>query len=40
VVYIPLFYTVDALLVKPYVLGAGGNNLFNYYWDQIQLVAH
>ena len=40
VAYIPLFYTVDALLAKPYVLGAGGNNLFNYYWDQIQLTTH
>jgi ABC-type oligopeptide transport system substrate-binding subunit len=40
VVYIPLFYTVDAFLLKPYVLGAGSNNLFNYYWDQIQLESH
>jgi hypothetical protein len=40
VAYIPLFYTVDALLAKPYVLGAGSNNLFNYYWNQIQLTAH
>lgn len=40
VVYIPLFYTVDALLEKPYVLGAGANNLFDYYWDQIQLTSH
>jgi oligopeptide transport system substrate-binding protein len=40
VVYIPLFYTVDALLVKPYVFGAGANNLFDYYWNQIQLESH
>jgi len=40
VVYIPLFYTVDAFLFKPYVLGAGANNMFNYYWDQIQLLSH
>jgi oligopeptide transport system substrate-binding protein len=40
VAYIPLFYTVDALLVKPYVLGAGANNLFDYYWDQVQLTTH
>ena len=40
VAYIPLFYTVDALLAKPYVLGAGANNLFDYYWDQIQLTSH
>ena len=40
IVYIPLFYTVDAFLFKPYVLGAGSNNMFNYYWDQIQLLSH
>jgi oligopeptide transport system substrate-binding protein len=40
VAYIPLFYTVDPLLAKPYVLGAGANNLFDYYWDQIQLTSH
>lgn len=40
VVYIPLFYTVDAFLFKPYVLGAGSNNMFNYYWNQIQVVSH
>ena len=40
VAYIPLFYTVDALLLKPYVLGAGSNNMFNYPWNQIQLTSH
>ena len=40
VAYIPLFYTVDAFLFKPYVLGAGSNNMFNYYWDQVQLTSH
>jgi ABC-type oligopeptide transport system substrate-binding subunit len=40
VAYVPLFYTVDAFLFKPYVLGAGSNNMFNYYWDQVQLTAH
>jgi len=40
VVYIPLFYTVDAFVIKPYVLGAGSNNMFDYWWDQIQLVSH
>jgi oligopeptide transport system substrate-binding protein len=40
VAYIPLFYTVDAFLFKPYVLGAGSNNMFDYWWNQIQLVAH
>ena len=40
VAYIPLYYTVDAFLFKPYVLGAGSNNLFDYYWNQIQITAH
>ena len=40
VVYIPLFYTVDAFLIKPYVLGAGSNNMFDYWWNQIQLISH
>ncbi len=40
VAYIPLFYTVDAFLFKPYVLGAGSNNMFDYWWNQIQLVSH
>ena len=40
VAYIPLFYAVDAFLFKPYVLGAGSNNMFDYWWDQIQLVSH
>ncbi len=38
--YIPLFYTVGAFVIKPYVLGAGSNNMFDYWWDQIQLVTH
>jgi oligopeptide transport system substrate-binding protein len=38
--YIPLYYTVRPLLIKPYVLGAGANNLFDSYWNQIQIVAH
>lgn len=38
--YIPLFYTMDALVIKPYVLGAGSNNMFDYWWNQIQLVQH
>ena len=40
VAYIPLFYTVDAFLFKPYVLGAGSNNMFDYYWNQVQLTSH
>jgi ABC-type oligopeptide transport system substrate-binding subunit len=40
VAYIPLYYSVGSLLIKPYVLGAGTNNFFDYYWDQIQLLSH
>ena len=40
VAYIPLFYPVDAFLFKRYVLGAGSNNMFDYWWNQIQLVSH
>jgi oligopeptide transport system substrate-binding protein len=40
VAYIPLYYPVGAFLFKPYVLGAGSNNMFDYWWDQIQLVSH
>lgn len=40
VVYIPLYYTSSPMLIKPYVLGAGSNNLFDFYWDQIQIASH
>jgi len=38
--YIPLFYSVGAFLIKPYVVGAGTNNFFDYYWNQIQINSH
>jgi oligopeptide transport system substrate-binding protein len=40
VAYIPLVYTVDPFLFKPYLLGAGSNNMFDYYWNQVQITAH
>ena len=40
VTYIPLYYSVGAFLIKPYVSGAGTNNFFDYYWDQIQILSH
>ena len=40
VAYIPLVYTVDPFLFKPYVLGAGSNNMFDYFWDQVQISTH
>ncbi|HKW73357.1 MAG TPA: peptide ABC transporter substrate-binding protein [Candidatus Dormibacteraeota bacterium] len=40
VAYVPLFYTVNAYLFKPHVIGTGANNLFDFYWNQIQLISH
>ena len=39
-IYIPLYYSQGAFLIKPYVKGAGTNNFFDYYWDQIQILSH
>src|ERR1700736_1686182 len=38
--YIPLYYSVGAFLFKPYLKGAGTNNFFDYYWNQIQIGSH
>jgi oligopeptide transport system substrate-binding protein len=38
--YIPLYYSQGAFLFKPYLQGAGTNNFFDYYWDQIQILSH
>ncbi len=40
VVYIPLFYSVGAFLIKPYVVGAGSNNFVDYPWNGIQIKSH
>jgi ABC-type oligopeptide transport system substrate-binding subunit len=40
VVYIPLYYTLSAFLIKPYVQGAGANNLYDFLWSQMRLTAH
>ena len=40
VVYIPLFYSVGAFLIKPYVSGAGSNNFVDYPWNGIQIKSH
>jgi ABC-type oligopeptide transport system substrate-binding subunit len=40
VVYIPLYYSVGAFLIKPYVKGAGTNSFFDYPWNQIQIQQH
>ena len=38
--YIPLFYSVGAFLIKPYVKGAGTNAFFDNYWANIQIMSH
>jgi oligopeptide transport system substrate-binding protein len=38
--YIPLYYSVGAFMIKPYVKGAGSNNFFDYYWNWIQILQH
>jgi ABC-type oligopeptide transport system substrate-binding subunit len=40
VAYIPLFYSVGAFLIKPYVVGAGSNNFADYPWNGIQIHSH
>jgi oligopeptide transport system substrate-binding protein len=40
VVYIPLYYSVGAFLIKPYVSGAGSNNIFDFGWNEIQILYH
>ena len=40
VAYIPLFYSVGAFLIKPYVVGAGSNNFVDYPWAEIQIHTH
>ncbi|HZQ49707.1 MAG TPA: peptide ABC transporter substrate-binding protein [Candidatus Dormibacteraeota bacterium] len=38
--YIPLYYSQGAFLIHSYVHGAGTNNFFDYYWNQIQINSH
>ena len=40
VAYIPLYYSVGAFLFKPYVKGAGTNNFFDRYWNEISILQH
>ena len=40
VVYIPLYYATSVLLIKPYLRGAGANNLSDLPWSGIEIVAH
>ena len=38
--YIPLYYSVGAFMIKPYVQGAGTNAFFDYYWNDIKILQH
>ncbi len=40
VVYGNLFYGVQPYLTKPYVRGAGGNALYDFYWNEIKILQH
>jgi ABC-type oligopeptide transport system substrate-binding subunit len=38
--YIPLFYSTRTYMIKPYVRGAGANNLLEFAWDGYQILQH
>ncbi len=40
VVYIPLYYSVGAFLIKPHVKGASTNSFVDTYWNEIQILSH
>ena len=40
VVYIPLFYSNGAFLIKPYVSGAGTNSFADNLWVNISIQSH
>jgi oligopeptide transport system substrate-binding protein len=40
VAYAGLFYSQGQFLIKPYVSGAGSNNFFDYYWNEIKILKH
>ncbi|HYY45972.1 MAG TPA: ABC transporter substrate-binding protein, partial [Candidatus Angelobacter sp.] len=40
VVYIPLYGSIGAFLIKPYVQGASSNNFFDTYWKLIKIGQH
>lgn len=35
-----LFYGIQQYLVHPYVQGAGGNALYDYYWSDVKILQH
>ena len=38
--YIPLYYSQGSFLIHSYVQGAGTNNFFDYWWNNIQINSH
>ena len=36
--HIPLYYPIQQFLIKPYVKGAGSNNIFDHYWNEISIL--
>jgi len=40
VAYIPLYHPVAAFMAKPYVRGAGANDLLDFRWDGLRLLPH
>jgi oligopeptide transport system substrate-binding protein len=39
-VYAATFYQVQPYIIKPYVVGAGGNALYDYVWSEIKILQH
>jgi hypothetical protein len=39
-VFAPLVYGVQQYLSHPYVAGAGGNALYDFYWTQARILKH
>jgi oligopeptide transport system substrate-binding protein len=40
VAFAPLVYGVQQYLVQPYVAGAGGNALYDFYWTEMRILRH
>jgi oligopeptide transport system substrate-binding protein len=40
VVDIPLYYSVGQFLIQPWAKGAGTNNFFDHYWQDISILQH
>jgi len=40
VAYIPLYYSVGAFMIKPYLKGSGSNAFFDYTWNLYSILQH